>query len=72
MTKPKAPAQPIVELSALLRNDPHHVALVRDALESEGFGDFAAWQRSLTVPPGPPDFQSLRRLGARHGFSVKE
>lgn len=75
MTKPKssAPAEPVVvELSALLRNDPRHVAVVEAALESKGFGDFAAWQRSLTVPVGPPDFQSLRRLGAHCGFAVKE
>lgn len=74
MTKAKGPApvEPVVELSALLRNDPRHVAVVEAALESKGLGDFDAWRRVLSLPVGPPDFQSLRRLGVHCGFVVKE
>lgn len=69
MTKAKVP---VVSLSALLRNDPRHVEAVDAALESQGFGDFAAWKRSLNVPGDEPDLQTLRRLGAHCGFTVKE
>lgn len=68
----KAKGAPVVALSALLGGDAAAVAVVEAALASKGLDSYGAWQRSLTLPVGTPDFQSLRRLGAHCGFSVKE